>query len=142
MRFGDLRLRSKGKTQKTWLDDYEFKEQKVEEQENKFDDEKNRMRKIATERGREKVLSIVKKSIEKQFAKYDPYDIKPILHPVDFVVFDGLNKLILNNVILLSRRSTNSNIQALQNSMVKVIDNKQYDWKMASVSEDGKVELE
>ena len=144
VRFSDLHLRAKGKAPKTWLDSYEFNTQKVEDQESKFDEKEDEIREKARQRGRAKVPIIVRKSMDTQFAKlkYDPYDIKPLLHPVDFVVFDGMNKKIMNNVVLLSRHSTNQYLQGLQKSAARVVENKMYYWKVARVSIDGQIQFE
>ena len=78
-----------------------------------------------------------------QFAtmKYDPYDIKALLHPVEFVVFDGMNKGQVDDVVLLSRNSTNENMQALMKSISNTVEEKRYDWKVARVSLDGDIEF-
>lgn len=104
----------------------------------------SKKREKAAERGRAKVPEIVRQSMDTQFAKlsYDPYDIKPLLHPVEFVVFNGMNNGDINNVILLSRISSNPGLQNLQKAVAKAIDDKLYDWKVARVSLDGGVEFE
>jgi len=137
-------LRSKEKAPRTWLDDYEMTSQKLQKQENEFEEKEGEIRERATERGRAQVPEIIRKSMDNQFAKlsYDPYDIKALLHPVEFVVFDGMNKGELDNITLLSRLSTNSNLQNLQNAVTKAVDEKLYDWKVVRVSLDGDVEFE
>ena len=143
-RLSDLHLRSKDKAPKTWLDDYESNEQKISEQESEFEEKEGEIREKAVERGRAQVPEMVRKSMDGQFAKlsYDPYDIKAILHPVEFVIFNGMNSGNLNDIVLLSRSSTNQYLQNLQKSVAKVIEEKLYDWKVARVSLDGNVEFE
>ena len=98
---------------------------------------------MAVERGRARVPGLVKKSMDVQFAtmKYDPYDIKALLHPVEFVVFDGMNKGQVDDVVLLSRNSANENMQALMKSISNTVEEKRYDWKVARVSLDGDIEF-
>ena len=143
-RLSDLQLRSKEKAPKTWLDDYDFTIQKLQEQESEFEEKEGEIREKAAKRGRAQVPEIVRRSMDAQFAKlsYDPYDIKPLLHPVEFVVFDGMNKGEINNITLLSRISTNPNLQNLQKAVAKAVDGKLYDWKVVRVSLDGEVEFE
>ena len=143
-RVSDLHLRTKGKAPKTWLDDYELSLQELEEQESKFAEEEGKIRELAIKRGRSKVPKLVKKSMDEQFAatKYDPYDIKAVLHPVEFIVFNGMNKGELDDVVLLSRTSSNKNISRLQKSIANVVKEKRYDWKVARVSLDGDIEFE
>ena len=143
-RLSDLQLRSKQKAPRTWLDDYDLTKQKLSEQEAEFEEKECEIREKAAERGRAQVPEIVRRSMNSQFAKlpYDPYDIKPLLHPVEFVVFDGMNKGELDNVTLLSRVSTNKYLQDMQKAVAKVVNEKQYDWKVVRVSLDGDVEFE
>ena len=35
--------------------------------------------------------------------KYNPYDIKPIIHPVDFVIFNGDRDEQVKEVVFLSK---------------------------------------
>jgi len=144
MRLSDLQLRYRGKTQKTWLDTYETKLKKIEDHENDFSEKESKIREKAVQRGRKKVPKLIKKSMDNKFAKlnYDPYDIKPVLHPIDFLVFDGMNKKKLNEIILLSRKTTHSVMLNLQKSVTNVIKNKLYDWKVARVSVDGQIKYE
>ena len=143
-RLSDLRLRSKEKVPKTWLDEYDVKRQKIEDKESDFDKQEDVIRKEAIARGRAQVPKIIRKSMNKQFAKlnYDPYDIKPILYPVEFVIFNGLNKGDLKNISLLSRKSKSPIIHNLQENVAKVIDEKMYDWKVLRVSLKDDIEYE
>lgn len=143
-RVSDLRLRTREKIVKTWLDDFESNVKQLQQQEEKFEEEEKEIREKAAERGRAQVPKIVKKSMVKEFAKlkYDPYDIKAILHPIEFVVFDGMNNESMNNVVLLAKRSTNPHLQDLQKKIANVVDKKQYDWKVIRVSTDGTIDIE
>ena len=142
-RLSDLHLRAKGRIPRTWLDDYELSVWQTQEQKIKFEEEKRKIRNLAVERGRARVPGLVKKSMDVQFAtmKYDPYDIKALLHPVEFVVFDGMNKGQVDDVVLLSRNSANENMQALMKSISNTVEEKRYDWKVARVSLDGDIEF-
>ena len=142
MRVSDLKLRSKEKTEKTWLDEFNAKEKKIDSQEEKFEEEESDMRKQAVERGRNQVQKIINQSINKNFAKlkYDPYDVKAILHPIDFVAFNGMNKGQVENVTLLSSKTATPHMQSLHSAIAEAVKNKSYDWKVLRVSQDGEVE--
>src|SRR5574338_533268 len=73
-RLSDLQLRSKEKAPRTWLDDYDITSQKLQEQENEFEEKESGIREKAAERGRAQVPEMVRKSMDNQFAKlsYDP----------------------------------------------------------------------
>ena len=144
MRLSDLHLRSEGEAEKTWLDKYDSKIDTFEIKEKEFDEEEEEIREKARSRGRAKVPALIRKSMDEKFAKlnYDPYDIKALLHPIDFVVFDGMNKDKMKNVVLMSKGTTNLNLLKLHQGIARAVGDKAYDWKVVRVSEDGQVEYE
>ena len=79
-----------------------------------------------------KIITFLKK-------KYNPYDIKPIIHPVDFVIFNGDHDKQVNEVVFLSKKSKNPNLAALQKSVDECVEKKNYDFKTAKISNEGKV---
>ena len=145
MRLSDLHLRYTGKAPKTWLDKHEQKLLALQKRKDRFDEKEREIRNKSVERGRKKVPSLIKKCLCPEFASlnYDPYDIKALMHPVDFVVFNGLNKgRGLENVILLSRKSSYKEENLSLNSIRKTVENENYDWKVARITMDGKVDFE
>lgn len=100
LRLSQLHLRSDVPSQKTWLDEYDLKkiklgnkEEKISQKEYEQEELIEEKRKKAVQRGRTKVVSIVLNSLHptssKMLKKYNPFDVKPITHPVDFVIFNG-----------------------------------------------------
>ena len=144
MRLSDLHLRAKGKAPITWLDKYEKKSDGIDIKEQKLEDQLDKIREEATLKGRAQVPKLIRKSMDPQIVnlKYDPYDIKAILHPIDFVVFDGMNKAKMKNVVLLSRKTKNPHLNGLQKGIAKAVENKAYDWKVVRVSNEGDVGFE
>ncbi len=141
-RISDLQLRSKEKTEKTWLDTFDTEEKKVQTSEEKFTAEKKEIQAKASLKGREQVPKLISKSIHKKFLdlKYDPYDVKAILHPIDFVVFEGMNAGQVTDVTLLSGKSANPITQNFHRAIADAVKEKRYDWKVLRVSHDGEVE--
>ena len=141
MRISDLQLRSKEKTEKTWLDILDAKTKRIDKKEEKFTEEERNIREQARERGRKQVPKLINQSMKKNFAKlkYDPYDVKAILHPIDFVIFDGMNKGQVKDVTLISNKTTNPNMQRLHKAIAEAVKTKSYDWKILHVSQDGEV---
>jgi predicted Holliday junction resolvase-like endonuclease len=143
-RLSDLQLKYRGVAPKTWLDTFETKLTSAEEKEALFDEREKNLRDQAAERGRRKVPIMIRQSMDSQFAKlkYNPYDIKALLHPVDFVVFDGLEgKKDLQKIVFLSKKVENEQLNGLRNSIEKIVDEKKYNWQTARVSIDGKIEM-
>lgn len=141
MRASDLKLISKEKTDKTWLDTLDSKTKTVEKKEEKFAEEESKIREESRKRGREQVPKLINKSLDKNFLKlkYDPYDVKAILHPVDFVAFKGMNDGQVEHVSLLSNKTTNPHLRSLHKAIAEAIKTKSYDWKVLHVAEDGEI---
>jgi predicted Holliday junction resolvase-like endonuclease len=144
VRFSDLRIEYKGKTPTTWLDSYKTKVRKLEDKEEELDEKEEALRERARQRGRKKVPLIVQKSMYTEFAKlkYDPYDIKAILHPVDFVVFNGMHSKKMKDVVFLSKQTNNLQLNKVRSSVEKTIDKAAYDWQTAHVEMDGSIKFE
>jgi predicted Holliday junction resolvase-like endonuclease len=49
-----------------------------------------------------------------------PDDAKIIFHPIDYVVFDGMKKESIKNIILLDRQEKGTDHRALQRSIEKL----------------------
>ena len=151
LRLSDLNLRDKSKAPKTFLDEYELKEKsldnkddKIGDKENEFAEKEKTIKKEAVQRGRSKVLKTVLDSMDDYFSKmnYDPYDIKPILHPVDFVIYEGMNEKKMNDVVFLSKKTKNPYINKLHMSINEVVNKELYDFKVARIDIDGSVSFE
>ena len=151
LRVSQLYLRSTVAAPRTWLDDYDeqiqklkIKDDRVSRKEEKFASQVGEIREKSRERGQGMVVNTVLKSMDDYFSKkkYNPYDIKPIIHPVDFVIFNGDHDKQVNEVVFLSKKSKNPNLAALQKSVDECVKKKNYDFKVAKISNEGKVTFE
>ena len=141
-RLSQLYLYSSQKTARTWLDDYEDRVRSFREIESEHDLKANEIREKAIQRGRDQVPKLVSTSLSESITKlkYDPYDIKPINHPIDYVVYDGMNKDSINNVVFLHEK--NIHLKKLHQSIEDTVKSKQYDWKVVRISKEGLLEME
>ncbi len=145
LRLSDLHLKYKGTAPKTWIDVHDTKVRTIERKEELFEEKEKTLRDAATERGRKKVPQIIRRSMNGEFAKlhYNPYDIKALLHPVDFVVFNGLNdKEKLNDIVFLSKETENPELSKIRKSIESTIDKGSYMWQLARVDINGKIEFD
>jgi len=144
-RLSDLHLRYKGAIKKTWLDTYNAKEEKLQKQEDNFLEKEKKLREKAREQGRKLAQETIKKLLAPEFKRLrlNPYDIKPLLHPIDFLVFKGMNEQeTIDKIILLSKNSKNKDLNAIRCSVKDVIQKGEYDWKTIRVDEAGKMGFE
>lgn len=140
IRISDMQLYSK-EAETTWLDSFDADLLSLERREAEFEEEKSRIKEESIRRGRERIPGLVNRSLDGNFARlgYDPYDIKAIHHPVDFIVFDGMNKEQLESVTLLSHGTRDPHLRDVHRAIEKAIDAKAYDWKVLRATEDGEI---
>ena len=140
-RLSNLNIQPPKKVSRTWLDDFEDRQTQLQDKIIEFRSNEKKIRSAAAHRAREKIQSMVSDSLsDKLSSQYDPFDIKPINHPIDYIIYDGMNKKSINNVVLLHQK--NKHLAELHKSIRNVIDSKEYDWKVARVSREGKLEIE
>jgi predicted Holliday junction resolvase-like endonuclease len=144
VRVSDLHLQYKGKVAKTWLDIYELDLVSLQTKEQEFEEKEDELREKAIERGRAKVPKIVNTCLCNDFKKlsYDPYDMKPVMNPVDFVVFDGLNEGKAVKDITFLTRTPCIAMRPMIESLKAAVDKENYDWKVARITTAGKVNFE
>ena len=143
-RFSDLRIISTKKTPETWLDGFEKKLADFQAKEEDFSSKEAAIRKEAAEKARKQLPILIKKSLSDQIAslKFNPYDIKPILYPIDYVIYDGMEKGAIDNVIFLHNKNKNAKMNELHKSIHTTVENEDYDWKVARISREGSLEIE
>ena len=141
VRVSDLHLRYKDEAPKTWLDNYESQLRGYEQSLAEFQEQEKKIRNEAIARGRLRVIERTNMCIDSRLSclNYDPYDIKSLFNPIDFVVFNGMNHgEELEDIVFLGQES-NDNVRK---SLRKTIEKEEYDFKIARVSEEGTVEFE
>ena len=144
VRLSDLRLQYAGKTQKTWYDELADKRAAIERKTEKFAEKEADVRAKATEKGRKEAQEAMGRLIDTTFKKLhiDPYDLKPIMHPVDFVAFEGLKAdTNVRRISFLSKPVKNPNLNLLREQVKKAVADRQYEWKTVRMTEEGKVEI-
>jgi len=74
--------------------------------------------------------------------KYDPQDIKVIAHPVDLIVFDGLNsgENRIKNIVFIAR-SRAKTYKGMRRSLARALDKGRFLWETVQVAVDGTVEV-
>ena len=138
-RLSEIQIKSGKKSKPTWLDVHQKNEDDFDADSYKFKEEKDELKKKATAKGRiqaeKDMRDLIKNSLVSNYQQmtYDPRDIIPISYPIDYVVFDGANKVrmkeqdFVKEVLLLSKKTNNAYSQKLHKSIHDVIENKKYD---------------
>lgn len=145
VRVSDLRLRLKSPAPRTWLDDYEKKNLLIDKKEEKFESLEEKLREIAKNKGRKAAEKVFNGAISPSFKalKLDPFDVKPILSPVDFVVFKGMTKKdSISDIILLSKKYDFPSLNAIRTQIEESVSKKSYDWQVARIDDKGNIAFE
>lgn len=141
VRVSDLGLKAKGSAVRTWLDDYELKENRLSRKEEGFEEKERTLREIARKKGREEAEKTFERAIcpSLKTLELDSHDIKPILHPIDFVVFSGMTKEeTISDIILLSKSSCPS-LNLIRHDIKTAVTRNRYNWEVARIDEKGNI---
>ena len=141
VRVSDLHLQYRDEAPKTWLDDYDTQLREFAKLVEEFGEQEARIRAEAIARGRLKVIESANTCIDPRISclSYDPYDIKALFSPIDFVVFNGMNHdENLNDIVFLGEKKEDQ----VRDSLRDTIEAENYDFKIARVSDEGNVTFE
>lgn len=141
VRISDLHLQYRDEAPKTWLDEYESKLRVLDARCKEFDVLQSKIRDEAIARGRRRVIEAVNMCIDEGISclDFDPYDIKSLFSPIDFVVFNGMNhREELDDIVFLGKKSRDK----VRKSLEKTINDENYDFKIARVRDEGSVDFE
>lgn len=145
VRVSDLHLKVKKPTVKTWLDTYEARIIAMSKEEEKFDEKEQKIRDEAVEKGRNQAKKIVNNVVLPIFRKLklNPFDVKPVLSPVDFLVFDGMtDKDKIKDIIFLSKISKIESMNLIRTQIKEIISKKNYTWQVGRIDDLGSLTFE
>jgi predicted Holliday junction resolvase-like endonuclease len=111
---------------------------RLTEKEEKFEGEEEKLREIAREKGRKAAERVINRAICQSLRalKLDPFDVKPILNPIDFVVFKGMNKQeSVSDILLLSREHNCPSLNLARQQIRDVVSEHEYEWQVARIDE-------
>ena len=139
-RLSDANVYIKKKPAPDWMDKFEKSAARLDKTEEKINLEEGETREIAREKGRVAAIKTTKK-IDTIFSpnKYNPDDVKVMFHPVDFVIFNGMKKNDITNLVLFDREVKERNQKSLQKSIEKTVSSENYKWITMRVLEDGSI---
>jgi len=140
-RLSDCKIYLKSRPKADWMDLVETETDRLAGSEERLREMENQLREKAREKGR-RLAQLAIRKIDSVFGprKLNPDDAKVLFHPVDFLVFNGLNsRPQIKEIIFLDRESTSREARRLQMSIEKVIEREKYEWLTIRIREDGKI---
>ncbi|MFL6437691.1 MAG: Holliday junction resolvase-like protein [Terriglobales bacterium] len=140
-RLSDSNIYLRKKPKNDWLDRYDHAEERVTRSETLLLEQEKPIRKLAQDTARRIARSKVS-SMVCMPRNVDPEDVKLLFHPVDYIVFRGMGTKRFRSILLLDRKSPSKDRQALQRSIAKTVEQRDYDWLTLRIGENGKVSEE
>jgi predicted Holliday junction resolvase-like endonuclease len=129
-----------GKQPHSVVDRLRSAERRLEQEEEKLDKAEFLLREKAAAAGLRTAKKLLKK-IDPVFsgAGFDPHDVKVIFDPVTYVVFNGMSRGDIHEIVLLAKPPENALSERVQSSIVKAIQNGNVEFKTIRVDNEGKV---
>jgi len=143
-RLSDVTVFVRTRPVKDWKYYLDAEDERLVNAEARLEEQKEALREKAREKGRLVTRRLIQK-IDRVFTprRLNPDDAKTILHPVDFVVFNGMKEeAMIRNLVLLDHESRSKERRALQRSIERVVSKKRYEWRTLRVDEGGVVKEE
>lgn len=141
-RLSDCKVYQKKKPEKDWFELMREKETNLGDYEGKTEERRNILRQRATERG----AALGRKRANKldpvfSRLKLNSADAKVIFHPIDYIVFDGMNGngCRTKRVVLLDRIAKDSAHGKVQKSIEAAVSRGRYEWKTMTIEDSGKI---
>jgi predicted Holliday junction resolvase-like endonuclease len=129
-----------GKQPHSIVDRLRSAERRLEQEEAELDEIECFLREKAAAAGLRAAKKLLKR-IDPVFSGqgYDPHDVKVIFAPVTYVVFNGMSKSQLRDIVLLANPPTDSVTERLQSSIEKAIIRGSVEFKTIRVDDKGRV---
>lgn len=146
-RVSDCKIYQKKKPAIDWKEKIDSEISRLNKLEEKLHEKIELAREAARESGRKSADKLVKK-IDPIFSpiKLNPNDAKVIFHPVDFIVFNGMNSnsgdVKIKNIILLDKSSRKGEHKKIQKSIENAVNQSNYEWLTLRVKENGTISEE
>lgn len=143
-RVSDCKLYQRTKPPVDWKEKIDSEIARLEKMEEKLEEKIEAARLLAREAGRKSADKHVRK-IDQVFSplKLNPNDAKVIFHPVDFLVFSGMNNnagdKTIKQILLLDNNKKAGHHLPVQDSIEKAVRSKNYEWLTLRVGDSGAI---
>lgn len=136
-RLSDIKISYRRKFLMDWHDQLGAKEEKISDKEAKLVETLRVIREKATEHARRVLLPKLLRRVDPLFTSlgYFPQDAKAIFDPIDFVIFDGMNRdENVRRIVFMDHETENRDQRIIQKSIEKTIEKERYEWETIRIS--------
>lgn len=124
------------------MDGLEEEDDRISRAEARLDEKLESIREAARERGRRQLPQLLRKA-ESIFScrGYFPQDAKALFDPVDFIIFDGMNrKKRVDRVVLFDGPADDRDRERVQDSVQRTVRSGNYEWKTIRIGKNGQIQ--
>ncbi len=144
-RLSEIKISYKRKFPIDWYDKLLAEGEELGEKEGELEEKLKIIRKKATERARRVLLPKLLRRVDPLFTSlgYFPQDAKAIFDPIDFVIFDGMNRdENVRRIVFMDHETENRDQRIIQKSIEKTIEKERYEWETIRISsKTGEIEI-
>jgi predicted Holliday junction resolvase-like endonuclease len=142
-RLSEANIQLKKKPTLDWLDKLEHHAKSLGEKEEKLEEMLEELREVGREKGR-KLADAQLRKVDQIFTprNLNPSDVKILSHPIDYIIFNGMKKGILESIILIDRKARPHEFRKIQASIQKAVEDCRYEWQTLRIREDGSIDSE
>ena len=140
-RLSDIKISYGRKFALDWYDRLLKKDENTAEKEEELEERLRSIREKAVDRARKVQLPRLLGKVDPLFTPlgYYPQDVKAVFDPVDFVVFDGMNRdERVRKVVFMDQQTEDVERQAIQKSIEAAIRKGKYGWETIRLTRAGK----
>ena len=139
---GDLSLKKQQGKALDWMSKFERADEKITNAESRAIRDEEKTRDEARKKGRREATDSLQK-LDRVFYphKLEIGDAKLLCDPVDYLVFNGMKKENIKNLIFMDSVKGNKDEKALQKNIETIVDRANYEWITMQVNEQGEVSL-
>ena len=144
-RLAQIRISYRARYEKDWLDRVDDQTAFWEEKQSELKEKRKELRQSYIGEARRTVLPRKLRFASQLYLRQNvqPEDIKVVLHPLDFIGFDGLiTNEKLRRIVLLDSKLNTPYRGKIQQSIEKVVNDTKYDWGVLRIDDDGKITQE
>ena len=142
-RLSDIRISYRKKFARDWYDRLEKQEERIDDERMNLEETLKAIREKAKERARQKYLPGMLKQADPVFTPlgYYPQDVKAVFDPMDFVIFDGMNKAgKVRRMVFMDEYSTDARVRRIQSSIEDAISKERYGFQSIRLTKDGQIQ--
>lgn len=140
-RLTEIQIFYRARPSRTWFDKLEEMMARVERAEDRFSETEERIRKLARQRGRRQLPALLRVCEPILSPRgFFPQDAKALFDPVDFVIFDGMNRdEMVHRIVLLDGTPDSRARERIQRSIESVVHQGNYEWRTIRLEKNGQI---